>query len=424
MTWRRVRIRRNAAVGTALAVLLVGLATIEVGARQFNGDPGRDRVTGTAAADRIFLGPGNDHARAGAGDDLARGGSGRDRLIGGPGNDRLFGQSGNDRLDGETGDDRLYGDSGRDNLYGHAGRDLLRGGTADDRVFGHAGRDNLRGDAGSDWLSGGDDGDSLNGGEGADRVMGSAGDDFLEGRDAARDIRVHGGPGRDRCRVDTADLAIVASCEVIEAGAPPPPPPGRGGGGSGGGAQFVAFTLSSATGTECTQGTTCEMTLTGKGAKNGSVAVEPGDRIVGQFSADVKADGTWAVTGEYGCFENSQVTLRSGDEQIIVSVTCKQAGPPSGGPGQGPLTITATGNTTCDAPNPQCAPFTISGTGGDQGVIARIGPPAGPPVVADQADDQGNWTLTSPWGCADAGAATVTIQDAAGDEIATQLTCT
>lgn len=93
---------------------------------------GRDRLTGSAAAEVINGNGGNDTLDGGGGDD---------RLIGGFGNDWLYGKNGNDVLEGRPGFDRLFGGNGNDVLDGGSGRDRLNGGAGNDTMTGGVSRD-------------------------------------------------------------------------------------------------------------------------------------------------------------------------------------------------------------------------------------------------------------------------------------------
>lgn len=102
---------------------------------------GRDTVTGSADAERIF---GNqDH-------------------------DTLFGEAGDDSLYGGRGDDELFGEVGNDLLRGEKNRDFLNGGVGDDVLWGGEGVDLLVGDEGNDTLTGDKDVDIYKGGVGSD----------------------------------------------------------------------------------------------------------------------------------------------------------------------------------------------------------------------------------------------------------------
>lgn len=71
------------------------------------GGPGRDRLTGGDAADKIIGGPDDDLLVGRRGDDWILGGPGADRLIGGAGNDVLRGGPDKDKLVGGPGENEL-----------------------------------------------------------------------------------------------------------------------------------------------------------------------------------------------------------------------------------------------------------------------------------------------------------------------------
>jgi hypothetical protein len=139
------------------------------------------------------------------------------------------GTPGADRIRGSTADDTLRGRAGNDRIHGAAGNDRLAGGAGDDRLIGGAGNDRLAGGAGRDRLIGGAGNDRLAGGAGRDRLVGGPGADVLDARDRGRDGVVDGGPGRDVCRVDARDRAVVRRCEDVRplepAISPAPKPP-------------------------------------------------------------------------------------------------------------------------------------------------------------------------------------------------------
>lgn len=66
----------------------------------------------------------------------------------------IFGEGGNDTLYGQRGNDTLFGGEGNDRLYGGVGDDRLRGGPGDDRLSGGFGADNLDGEEGNDLVRG------------------------------------------------------------------------------------------------------------------------------------------------------------------------------------------------------------------------------------------------------------------------------
>lgn len=93
---------------------------------------GDDRVTGSAAADRIYGNIGNDTITGLNGADILFGGSGNDRLDGGDLVDQLYGGAGNDILIGNLGNDYLYGGDGNDALADWYGSDWMEGGAGND----------------------------------------------------------------------------------------------------------------------------------------------------------------------------------------------------------------------------------------------------------------------------------------------------
>jgi RTX calcium-binding nonapeptide repeat (4 copies) len=101
-----------------------------------------------------------------------------------------------DVIQGTSGGDVICGHGGNDTIYGGTGNDLLKGGVGNDKLYGQSHRDRLAGEGGADML---------NGGAAADDYLGGAGNDVIVARDRVRDT-VHGGPGRDRARVDLSDL--------------------------------------------------------------------------------------------------------------------------------------------------------------------------------------------------------------------------
>lgn len=122
-------------------------------------------------------------------------------IVGTPGDDELLGTPARDVLCGLGGDDHIHSGGGPDVLRGGPGADELEGQAGADRFFGGEGRDVLIGGSGADRLEGGGARDVLRSGADSDVVL---------ARDGIRD-RVHGGPGRDRARVDRRD--VVAAIE-------------------------------------------------------------------------------------------------------------------------------------------------------------------------------------------------------------------
>jgi RTX calcium-binding nonapeptide repeat (4 copies) len=168
-----------------LATVLV-LGATSASATTLRGDSSRNRLSGTARADRIFGGFGNDRLSGLGGADLLVGGFGADAIFGGGGNDRLRGGYDKDRLDGGPGADTISGDQDNDLLIGGPGRDRLLGGDGEDR---------------------------LEGGPGADRLLGEAGDDHIIARGGGVDTAICG-DGEDTVVADLTDV-VDADCENV-----------------------------------------------------------------------------------------------------------------------------------------------------------------------------------------------------------------
>jgi Ca2+-binding RTX toxin-like protein len=288
----KARIHALGAVGLA-ATALMGVSDALAEARVVVGTSKSDNVTGTTKADTMRLGAGNDRARG-------RGGA--DRILGAAGKDRLAGNRGGDRLRGGGGD-RLLGNAGRDRVIGGKGRDRLAGG---------------------------------------------AGNDYLNAADGRKDTSVNGGRGRNKCRIDAADLSVTKGCGSVTV-APPsasPTAPGSGpggapgggdpGGGPGGiglpGAPGAAgtITLVQGSGLQCILlAPSCTFSLT----------VDPGTTPLGEVMAElqVEANGDAALVGVsplvqvgdnvvaggvYVCTDAGLLVLVFRDQRIEVPVAC------------------------------------------------------------------------------------------------------
>ncbi len=181
--------------------------------RNFTGDDGANRITGTAEDNNISGLGGNDILFGVSGDDTLKGGSGDDKLKGGTGNDLLKGGSGNDILKGGSGADKLVGNDGADLLNGGSGDDILKGGNGNDTLKGGSGADILKGGTGSDIVKGGGGDDKLKGGGGADKIVGGKGDDKLWGGSGADTFVFSRGDGSDLIKDfnTNADMISITS---------------------------------------------------------------------------------------------------------------------------------------------------------------------------------------------------------------------
>jgi Ca2+-binding RTX toxin-like protein len=263
------------AIVALAAMVLMGLTSALSEARVFKGTSKANKVVGTKKADKMRLGAGND---------------------------RASGRGGNDRIDGGAGKDRLSGD---------AGNDRVSGGTGNDRVTG---------------------------GKGHDRLSGGAGNDVINAADGRRDVRVDGGKGRNKCKIDRADLAVAHGCGALTFKTAGIHGGGTGGGGAGGpggpGGSGGGLALKSANGLQCaSQLPTCTFTMSGAGADALTGTVSGGGGVTGaggavsvtQNNADPNAqpqNAAWTATGSYGCTKDGFLRVTIGTEQVDVPVDC------------------------------------------------------------------------------------------------------
>jgi Ca2+-binding RTX toxin-like protein len=213
------------------------------------------------------------------------------------------------------------------------GNDRARGRGGNDRIAGGAGKDRLAGDAGNDRVNGGGGNDTIGGGKGRDTLVGGAGNDVLNAADGRRDARINAGKGRNRGKLDRADVPIARGCGSITVQGGPGGAPGSGGdggrGGSGGG--DAGLTLDGADGLQCdSQLPTCEFTLDGTGADalagtvtgtGGVTGVGAGVIVTPEEGLEPK-DADWTATGVYGCTEDGALRVTIGDETLDVPVDC------------------------------------------------------------------------------------------------------
>ena len=114
-------------------------------------------------------------------------------------------------------------------MLGTRGDDTIVGTAKPDRIIARRGNDRVNGRQGGDRISGSRGKDRLKGGQGKDRLLAGKGADHLNAVDRKADGAVNGGPGKDVCAIDEADLAMVRGCERTKVAST------GGGGGTGGG---------------------------------------------------------------------------------------------------------------------------------------------------------------------------------------------
>jgi Ca2+-binding RTX toxin-like protein len=203
--------------------------------------------------------------------------------------------------------------SGAANLSGTKKGEQISGTQGADRINGMLGNDKLKGKGGNDTLNGGKGRDTVIGDKGADKMAGGAGRDVIKAADGRRDKVINGGPGRNRCVIDTAlELSIARNCFSIATG------PGGGGGGGAAGLQ-----VQSAEGIVCaTPLPLCAFTISGTGADTTLGTVTGGGGVTA-LGGSVAFDGpNWTAGGLYGCTSDGFLRVTIGSEFVDVPVDC------------------------------------------------------------------------------------------------------
>lgn len=231
----------------------------------------------------------------------------------------------------------IAGDSAEARLFKGTKRgDHVIGTKRDDKIRLGRGNDRAHGKAGADLVEGGAGRDRVMGGRGSDRLLGGPGADRLDAADGKRDRAIKGGPGRDVCIVDLADLRNVLGCEKLTAYVGPDvlnAPPRFGDPGGGGIApeyslphsfgDGVTLTMSTASGLYCASSfTVCMFEVSGEGA-DVALGAGLGRGGVTAGGSDVQVHGhTWTVQGSYGCSADGYLRIVIADEWLDVPVTC------------------------------------------------------------------------------------------------------
>ena len=294
-------------VTKAALLALVALCAVSapVVARTYKGTAKANKVVGTKKADKIALRGGNDRARGRGGNDRISGGAGKDILAGDAGKDRVSGDKGNDRVGGGNGNDRLSGGAGKDRMTG---------------------------------------------GKGKDRLSGGAGNDILNSVDGKKDAAVNGGKGRNKCRIDAADLSVTKNCgsvTVAPSGTSPGTPGGSpGGGGPGGGGPGGVglpgnpggpgapgtISLVQGSGLQCNAlvpSCTFSLTIDPGSTPIGEVLAELGVEVNGDASLLslnplVQVGDNIVVAGTYVCTDEGLVVVDFRGQHIVVPVACNR----------------------------------------------------------------------------------------------------
>ena len=143
---------------------------------------------------------------------------------------------------------------------------------------------------------------------------GNKGADRLNAVDGKRDRAVHGGPGKDVCTIDQADLPVLRSCERAKVRHV-----GHGGGGGGG-----RLRVRSASGLVCGSVLPiCPFQIVGDRANSLVGLVSGGGGVSLAAGAAVAITGdTWTAAGLYGCSANGHLTVTIGSRSVRVPITC------------------------------------------------------------------------------------------------------
>ena len=195
---------------------------------------------------------------------------------------------------------RIVGTSGADKIAGTKKADRINGRGGSDRVNGRQGGDRLKGSRGKDRLKGA---------QGKDRLSAGKGADHLNGVDGKKDRAVNGGPGKDVCKVDQADLPVLTNCETARV---------RNGGQGGG------LRVTSASGLTCGSVLPiCPFQIVGDRANSliGLVSGGGGVNLAAGAAVAITGD-TWTAAGLYGCSANGHLTVTIGSRAVRVPITC------------------------------------------------------------------------------------------------------
>jgi Ca2+-binding RTX toxin-like protein len=203
------------------------------------------------------------------------------------------------------------------NLRGTKSADRLVGTQGADKIKGMGGKDKIKGKGGNDKLNGGKGRDTVDGGKGADKMAGGAGNDVIKAADGHRDKAINGGPGKNRCVIDTTlELSIARHCSsIVGGGGGPAPGPGEG------------LRVLGATGLVCgSQSPTCVFTISGDGADDTVGTVTGGGGVTAVGGSVTPNGSNWSAGGLYGCTADGFLRVTIGSESVDVPVDCTVGG--------------------------------------------------------------------------------------------------
>jgi hemolysin type calcium-binding protein len=202
------------------------------------------------------------------------------------------------------------------NLRGTSKGESIVGTAGADKINGMLGNDKLNGRGGKDSLSGGKGRDTVTGGAGKDRMLGGPGNDVIKAADGKRDAVIDGGPGKNRCVLDSAlELSIARHCSSIVTGA-------AGGGGAGGG-PGAGLRVTDAQGLVCpSQLPVCVFSISGDGADSQFGTITGGGGVSAVGANVVTSGSDWTGGGLYGCTADGFLRVTIGSESVDVPVDC------------------------------------------------------------------------------------------------------
>lgn len=223
--------------------------------------------------------------------------------------------------------ERIIGTKKSDRINGKGGNDLIKGRGGNDRLNGGTGSNKVVGGKGKDKLIGGPLGDTLIGGPGADSHSGGSGNDLLNAADGRPDRVIDGGPGANKCIVDTLELSVIRNCGTVQASTPG----GKGGGGGPGPGQGLRVLTVDVTCSPAPDLLGCSFHITGDGADAGVGTVEGGGGVTNVLGLSLSINAPdWDALGGYTCTAAGFLRVTIGSESVDVPVTCTPSGPPGG----------------------------------------------------------------------------------------------
>jgi Ca2+-binding RTX toxin-like protein len=195
-------------------------------------------------------------------------------------------------------------------MVGTKGPDRIVGTKKAERINARGGNDRINGSRGNDRLVGGKGSDRrIKGGKGKDRILGGKGADHLNAVDRKKDRAVNGGPGKDVCTVDQADLPVLKNCERVKVK--------HGGDGDG-------LRVTSASGLTCASALPlCPFQIAGDHADSsvGSVSGDGGVSLAAGAAVSTTGED-WTAAGLYGCSANGHLIVTIGTKSVRVPITC------------------------------------------------------------------------------------------------------